>query len=77
MPSSVRNWTASEVIKFLKNHGFILHRSNGSHFQYKKVTPQETRLVTVAYHGKEAIPIGTINSIIRQSGIDKKNWVKP
>lgn len=76
MPSKFKNWVANDVIKFLKRNGFTLHRSNGSHFQYKKQTKDKTHLVTVAYHGSKSIPIGTMNSIIRQSGIEKDQWQK-
>jgi predicted RNA binding protein YcfA (HicA-like mRNA interferase family) len=74
MPSPLRGWTAHGVTKFLKLRGFVLHRSSGSHFQYKKQTATGTHLVTVAYHGNKDIPIGTMNSIVRQSGIAKELW---
>jgi len=76
MPSPLRGWSAHDVIKFLKKQGFTLHRSSGSHFHYKKSLANQHFLVTVAYHGNKDIPIGTINSIVRQSGIPKDNWVK-
>jgi predicted RNA binding protein YcfA (HicA-like mRNA interferase family) len=76
MPSPLRGWSAHDVIKFLKKQGFILHRSSGSHFHYKKTGVNTSYLVTVAYHGNKDIPIGTINSIVRQSGIAKDQWVK-
>jgi predicted RNA binding protein YcfA (HicA-like mRNA interferase family) len=76
MPNAPRNWTASDVIKLLKTNGFTLHRSSGSHFQYKKALEGKYFLVTVVYHGSKSIPIGTLNSIIRQSGIPKEYWKK-
>lgn len=76
MSNGLRNWSAYEAISFLKEHGFILHRTSGSHFNYKKIVNGKTYLVTVAYHGNKNIPIGTMNSIIRQSGISKEKWLK-
>lgn len=75
MPRGLNNWTFFDVVKFLKSHGFVQHsNAKGSHFHYKKVTPERSFLVIVAYHGSKSIPRGTMNSIIRQSGVDKKNW---
>ena len=72
----LRNWTFIEVSKFLKLHGFVLHgKATGSHFHYKKITTERSFLVILAYHGnKGIIPPGTMNSIVRQSGINKKVW---
>ncbi len=72
----LRGWSANDVVRFLKKHGFIHHRTNGSHFHYKKIEEGKAYLVTVAYHGNKDIPPGTLNSIIRQSGIDKEKWIK-
>ncbi len=77
MPRGLQGWKFNEVIQFLKKNGFELHRkSKGSHFHYKKVTKNKSYLVTVASHRSKTIPAGTLNSIIRQSGIDKKYWRK-
>lgn len=76
MPSNLKGWSAHDVFKFLKSNGFVLHRTSGSHFHYKKVVGEKSYLVTVAYHGKKDVPIGTFNSIIRQSGIPKQQWKK-
>lgn len=29
----------------------------------------------VQYHGAKSIPVGTLNAIIRQSGISKEEWL--
>ncbi|MDQ5954280.1 MAG: hypothetical protein QG583_208 [Patescibacteria group bacterium] len=75
MPRGLNNWTFADVSKFLKSHGFIQHgKTKGSHFHYKKVSKEKSYLVIVAFHGMKSIPRGTMNSIVRQSGIDKKIW---
>ncbi len=76
MANNLNGWSASEVIRFLKAHDFSLHRTNGSHFHYKKQTTEHGYLVTIAYHGNRSIPIGTMQSIVRQSGIAKDIWKK-
>lgn len=76
MSSPLGGWTSYDVIKFLKKNGFVLHRSSGSHFHYKKQVGSMSYLVTVAFHGSRDIPMGTLNSIIRQSGLPKNQWQK-
>ena len=70
---SLRNWTFRDVRKFLHKNGFHLERKRGSHFHFVK---NEKHPVTVQNHGNKSIPIGTMNSIIRQSGIPKEEWRK-
>jgi predicted RNA binding protein YcfA (HicA-like mRNA interferase family) len=75
MPRGLNNWTFTHVARFLKKNGFIEHGSaKGSHFHYKKITKDKSFLVVLAFHGSKSIPRGTMNSIIRQSGIDKNIW---
>lgn len=76
MSNGLRGWSAYKVISFLKTQEFVLHRTHGSHFHYKREIDGKVLLVTVAYHGKKDIPIGTMNSIVRQSGIEKDVWMK-
>ena len=56
---------AKEVLKVLKKNGFILKSQKGSH---KKLV-KDDKMVIVADHGKDEIPIGTLKNIERQSGI--------
>jgi predicted RNA binding protein YcfA (HicA-like mRNA interferase family) len=75
MVKNLNSWNFRDVVKFLKKNGFVHHRTKGSHFHYKKITGDKTFLVVVAFHGNRNVPVGTMNSIIRQSGIDKEEWV--
>lgn len=54
------------VEKLLKIHGFVLNHTVGSHKQY--VNTRTNAHVTVPFHSKE-LPIGTLKSIIKQSGL--------
>lgn len=66
MANNLQGWSAHDAMKFLKQNGFSLHRSRGSHFHYKGDVGGSVRLVTVAFHGKRDIPLGTMNSMVRQ-----------
>lgn len=76
MPNGLRAWTFQTVQKFLKEHGFVHHKVRGSHFHFKKNSKDGNFLVIVAFHGNKNIPVGTMNSIVRQSGIDKEKWLR-
>ena len=62
--------------KFLKQHGFVYDKTEGSHFHYYKETLERKFSVVVPKHGSKSVPIGTMNSIVRQSGIPKDEWKK-
>ncbi len=59
---------AKYIIEILTEYGFILDRQKGSHVIYKK----DSKIVVVPYHGSnKEIKVGTVLSIIKQSGLDK------
>lgn len=60
-----------DMIKTLKNDGWQLVRTKGSHRQFK----HPTKLGTVTVAGKESIdiPIGTLRSIWRQAQLDEES----
>ena len=51
----------------LINDGWYLHRTKGSHRQFKH--PEKAGLVTIAGKLSLDLPPGTINSILKQSGL--------
>ena len=59
-----------EIIKILEKEGWYLVASKGSHNQYKH--PNKKGRVTLP-HPKREFPKGTLASIFKQAGIDKKN----
>lgn len=75
MPNELSNWTFREVERFLKQKGFALHHTNGSHYYYKGVAEGEVRNVCVPFHGQTAIKPRTLKGIIQQSGISRKSWM--
>jgi predicted RNA binding protein YcfA (HicA-like mRNA interferase family) len=57
-----------EVLKKLKNDGWFIVDQNGSHVQLKH--QYKKGRVTLPKHSGKDIPIGTLKSIAKQSGID-------
>jgi len=74
MPSGIKNWTYKKVVQFLKDNGFQLNYTKGSHFYFVGYVNKIYRQVCVPFHGKSTIKPRTMNGIIKQSGIDKKDW---
>jgi len=58
-----------QIIKILIDNGFTFISQRGSHAKYRKAN----RTVIVPSPRKE-IPLGTFRSIIRQSGLTKKDF---
>lgn len=57
----------SKVIEMLARDGWYLSRTRGSHRQYKH--PAKPGLVTVAGKPSDDLAPGTLNSILKQSGL--------
>ncbi|MCX8101070.1 MAG: type II toxin-antitoxin system HicA family toxin [Geminicoccaceae bacterium] len=58
--------SSDEAIRILEQHGWQHVRTKGSHRQFRH--PDRPGLVTVP-HPKKDLPLGTIRSIERQSGV--------
>jgi predicted RNA binding protein YcfA (HicA-like mRNA interferase family) len=58
-----------EVTKMLKDDGWYLARTRGSHRQYKH--PNKIGLVTVAGKPTDELAPGTQNSILKQARLKK------
>jgi len=56
-----------EIIKRLKQAGWVLVRTKGSHHQFKH--PAKPGLVTVP-HPKRDLPTGTVRAIEKQAGME-------
>jgi predicted RNA binding protein YcfA (HicA-like mRNA interferase family) len=55
------------VIKMVEDDGWFLDRTRGSHRQYKH--PFKKGLVTISGKLDDDVPSGTLNSILKQSGL--------
>ena len=58
-----------EILQFLKDDGWNVERTKGSHRQLKHPTKKGT--VTVAGNPSVDIPPGTLKSILKQAGLEK------
>jgi len=74
MPNGLRNWTYKDVISFLKRKGFkFLQEREGSHEAW--ISQDKKFVVEVNFiQGKKSYPPRTLETMIRQSGISKKEW---
>ena len=67
-------FSGDEIARIMEKSGFLLVRQKGSHLIMQKRTGEETITVPVPMHRE--IKIGTLQSIIRQSGIAKESFFK-
>ncbi len=65
----VRN--AHDVVRVLRRHGFIFLGQRGSHQKWRR---PDGRQVIVPMHGSKPIPIGTLKSIVRGSGLNMDDF---
>jgi len=63
----LRVLSGNEVCKILEQHGFVRVRQHGSHIVMQRATDGGTTTVPVPDHTE--VKIGTLRSIIRQSGV--------
>ena len=68
MSQKQKRFTSDELIKILLVNGFEKIGQKGSHQKWKNYSTGKQ--VTVPYHKGKQIPIGTLNSIIKGSGLD-------
>lgn len=68
----LRNLSGLEVCKILGKFGFIEVRQKGSHLIMQKKTEDSTVSVPVPMH--KEVRIGTLQSIIRQSGVNRTEF---
>ena len=61
----LKNIKSKEVLRILQKQGFEIRRQTGTHVILRK----ENRTVVVPIH-REIMPIGTLKSIEKQSGVD-------
>ena len=75
MPRGLNNWTAEDVVRFLKVRGFVFKHAKGSHCFYVGNAGGATRQVCIPFHGSKSLNPRTLKGIILQSGIAKSGWV--
>ena len=74
MPNGLNNWSEDNVVQFLKDHGFSFYEQRkGSHYAYKN--SETLKVVEINIPKDSFVPL-TLETMIRQSGLDKKHWKK-
>lgn len=68
----LRVLSGDEVCKILERHGFQRVRQRGSHIVMQMATDAGTTTVPVPDH--DEVRIGTLRSIIRQSGVPRSEF---
>ena len=58
------------IVVMLEEDGWVLARTRGSHRQYKH--PHKSGLVTLAGKPGDDLAPGTLNSVLKQAGLKKK-----
>ena len=61
-----------DIVKILTKNGFEIVGRKGSHIRLKKIAKERTYITIVPDHRE--IPIGTLKSIIRQSGLSEEEF---
>lgn len=61
---------AIEVVRIVEQHGFVLISQRGSHQKWRH--PDTGKQVIVPYHKGKQLPLGTLRSIIKGSGIPEE-----
>ena len=78
MTRRLHNWTYREIIAFLKENGFsFLEPLKGSHERWiKRGEHGEPDKIVEVNFSHSAYPPKTLKTMIRQSGIEVKEWIK-
>ena len=75
MARGLSNWSYKDVTAFLKEHGFeFLEYRKGSHEAW--LNRETSAVVEINVHGTKSFVERTLETMIRQSKIDKKVWRK-
>ena len=68
----LRVLSGRQVCNILKRHGFVMVRQRGSHVIMQRQLPDTTVTVPVPDHSE--LRIGTLQSIVRQSGLPRTEF---
>jgi len=63
--------SSKEIVHILERNGFIFISQRGSHAKYRK-----GRYTAIVPAGKKEMPVRTLKSIARQSGLDISIFIK-
>lgn len=67
MSPRLPRWTAKQLVRFLKQHGFKESGQNGSHLHF--YNPTTNKRTTVPIHAGKIIGPGLLKAVLAQAGI--------
>jgi len=67
--------SSKKLIKALLRAGFYIHSQRGSHVHLRHYQKLHLR-VTVPYHAKFDLPPSIVNSILKQAGLSREEFLK-
>ena len=65
-------YSSSHIVRVLEKNGFVRVSQRGIHVKYRK--HDSVVLTVIIPANKKEIPIGTFKSILRQAGLEEKNF---
>ncbi|MEP6700660.1 MAG: type II toxin-antitoxin system HicA family toxin [Bacteroidota bacterium] len=65
-------YSSDYIIKILLAQGFVFISQKGSHAKYRKTGNPTLTVIVPA--GRKEMPMGTFNSILKQSGFKKEDF---
>jgi len=74
MTRGVFGWTYREVVDVLKEKGFSLNHTKGSHHFYVGTVEGKLHQVCVPKHSNKAFKPRTFKSMVTQSGLPRDIW---
>ncbi len=73
MPNGLFNWCYADVVEFLKENDFEYFKDRkGSHEAW--INRATSAVVEIQFHGQKSFVPKTLESMIRQSKVHKKDW---
>lgn len=65
----MKSISGKKLAQILEKKGWILVKTNGSHFKYQK----DQNSVSVPIHGNRDLPIGTLKALMRDTGLTEND----
>ena len=71
MPA-ITNITGKELIKFIEQQGFILHRQKGNH---RVFINENNKIIVIPVYKKKVVKVGLLGGILKDLGISKAEFI--
>jgi hypothetical protein len=78
MARRLHNWSYRDVTNFLRDKGFTCHKEPGGSHQawIKRGHSHGLDIIVGVNFTHTSYPVGSLKRMIRQSGMEAKEWVK-